>query len=110
MVLISTFWNPVNYIVDYDAWENEKQIKLAYSIPYSDLTSLPRERLDQFILSEEPLEFGHSLQQQIGGQLDAGFAIIGYLEDRFPDDPLSQYIDTVITTKAIKYTTAVCEC
>ena len=77
-------------------------LKPCYTIPYSDLTSLSEERLREYMESGEPLEFGHSLSQQIGGQIAAGFAIVGFAEDRFADDPLSQYMDTVITTRAVK--------
>lgn len=100
--LISTFWNPVNYLFDNDLWEKDGTLKPTYSIPYSDLTSLPKERLEQHLADHWPIEFGHSLQQQIGGQIAAGFSIIGYLESRFEDDLLSRYMDTVITTRTLK--------
>jgi len=30
-----------------------------------------------------PLEFGHTLTGQIGGQLDAGFVLTGFFEDQY---------------------------
>src|ERR1051326_6801020 len=36
----------------------------------------------------EPLAFGHSLEDQLGGQLDAGFVITALYEDRWPESPL----------------------
>ena len=41
----------------------------------------------------QPLEFGHTLEDQIGGQLEAGFVITGFYEDRYDNgesDPLIQ--------------------
>jgi hypothetical protein len=53
----------------------------------------------------EPLAFGHTLEDQIGGQLDAGFVITGFYEDRYDgadSDPLSKYLPTFIATRAVK--------
>jgi len=47
--------------------------------------------------------FGHSLEDQIQGQISAGFLIAGFYEDNSGGDgPLDTYIDTFIATKAIK--------
>ena len=100
--LISTFWNPINYLFDYVAWERDGTLRPAYAIPYSGLTSLPKEQVEQHIADHWAIEFGHSLQHQIGGQIDAGFAIIGYLESRFDNDILTPYMDTIVTTRARK--------
>ena len=52
----------------------------------------------------EPLEFSHTLETQIGGQIDAGFVIAGFYEDRYAkegNDLLSRYMAVVIATRAI---------
>jgi hypothetical protein len=55
-------------------------------IPYSDLTDLDEADRRRMILDKgQPLEFGHTLEDQIGGQLDAGFVITGFYEDRYDD-------------------------
>jgi len=46
-------------------------------------------------------------EQQLrpGGLLQAGFVLTGFYEDRysaFDNDPLSQYLDTFIATRACK--------
>ncbi|WP_256972878.1 hypothetical protein [Clostridium botulinum] len=46
---------------------------IKYSIPYSPLSTLSEEELNKFLEEEQVLEFGHSLEQQIGGQIEAGF-------------------------------------
>ena len=101
-VLIATFWNPINYLFDMDKWNDNKELVVRYKIPYSDLNQLPKERLSEYISSNEPLEFGHSLESQIGGQIKAGFLIGGFIECSFENDLLTSIMDTVITTKAIK--------
>ena len=50
----------------------------------------------------DPLEFSHTLEDQIGGQIDAGFVIAGYYEGRHRDDPIAAFMPTYIATRAIK--------
>jgi SAM-dependent methyltransferase len=102
--LLSGFTNPLRYLFDLDAYENREFI-VKYKIPYSDLTSLEPDLLEIFMQKEYPLEFGHTLNDQIGGQIAAGFLIAGFYEDRYPEienDPLSKYIDTFIASRGIK--------
>lgn len=62
--------------------------------------------LKRRILEElDAFEFGHSLTNQIDGQLRCGFLLTGMYEDRFGDveeDPISRYMDTFIATRAVK--------
>jgi hypothetical protein len=81
--------------------KNNKLI-LKNSIPYSDIEQLPKNQLKERIQNKDTLEFGHSLQSQIGGQIDAGFVIGGFYEDNSDGDLLDKHIDTYIATKSIK--------
>jgi SAM-dependent methyltransferase len=103
--LLAGFMNPVHYIFDLDAMDDEGRLDVRYSIPYSDLTSLEEERRQKNMDKGWPLEFGHSLEDQIGGQLRAGFVLAGFYEDRDPEMLLSRYIPTFIATRAIKLRT-----
>ena len=47
------------------------------------------------------LEFGHTLDDQIGGQLDAGFVMRAFFEDRW-DYPIDRYINTYAATWVLK--------
>lgn len=57
----------------------------------------------QGLANEEPLEFGHLLQDLIGGQLQAGFHLTGFFEDgeNDPETPLSQFSPWMLATRAI---------
>jgi hypothetical protein len=49
------------------------------------------------------LEFGHTLTDLIAGQIECGFQIAGFYEDRWGDeDRLSSMIDIFIATCAVK--------
>jgi hypothetical protein len=64
-------------------------LRVEYQLPYADPTSLSEERLRRQIEGGEPLEFGHTLEDQTGGQIAAGFVITGFYEDRHRDDPVA---------------------
>ena len=101
--MVSGITNPIIYIFNLSKWDKDHVYEVSYKIPYSDLKQLPKEELAQRIADLEPMEFGHSLQDQIGGQTDAGFCITGFFEDNSGwGDLLDPYIDTFIATKAVK--------
>ncbi len=104
-LLLAGFNNPLRYIFDDELMENGN-LEVCHSIPYSDLSSLNHADRRRLILDEmRPLEFAHTLADQIGGQLEAGLVLTGFFEDRYGEtgtDPISRYIDTFIATRASK--------
>ncbi|WP_243156746.1 hypothetical protein [Clostridium sporogenes] len=50
-----------------------------YFITYSPLSTLSKEGLNKLLEEKQSLEFCHSLEQQIGGQIEAGFMITVFL-------------------------------
>lgn len=103
--LLAGFVNPLWYCFDHEA-RKRGALLLRHSVPYSDLTSIDEDERQAFIEAEEALEFGHSLQDQIGGQLDAGFLIAGMYEDvehaLASGRTISNYVPTLMATRAIK--------
>jgi SAM-dependent methyltransferase len=100
-LLLSGFMNPVHYLFDYFLLERG-EFRVAHRIPYSDLDSLTDEDRARLAEQDAPLEFGHSLDDQIGGQLTAGFTLTGFYEDIDPDTILGKHIPTYIATRAVK--------
>ena len=103
-VLLAGFCNPVLYIFDIDLMDEQGKLEVRYAIPYSDLESPAPDKRQQYLETGGPLEFGHSLEDQIGGQLKAGFVLTGYFDDIDPETELCKYIPTFIATRAIKPT------
>ncbi len=101
--LLSGFMNPDYFLFDHRAIEAGAPLEVRFPLPYSDVTHLGRERLADLLASGEALEFGHSLDDQIGGQLAAGFVITGFYEDRWDEraTPLDRYMPTSMATLAI---------
>lgn len=99
--MLAGFTNPVLYIFDADL-EEQGTFIVRHSLPYSDLTSIPHEELQRRMERQEALEFGHTLEDQLGGQMDAGFVLASLYEDSWEDRPISQYMPTFIATRARK--------
>lgn len=101
--LLAGFMNPEIFIFDWPKAESEGKLEIKYKLPYSDLTSLTESDRAARNGKGEPLEFSHTLDAQIGGQLKAGFAVHGFYEDRwggkYPTDP---YMPCAFATLAVK--------
>ena len=100
--LLAGFLNPVVYIFDLELADDTGEVRVRYSLPYSDATSRTEEELGRQMERREPLEFSHTLEEQIGGQIEAGFLISGFYEDRHRDDPIAAFMPTFVATRAIK--------
>ena len=104
-VLLAGFTNPVRYIFDLERMDNGS-LEVRHSIPYSDLKDLNDADRKRLVLDKmQPLEFGHTLEDQIGGQLASGFVLTDFYEDRYvgvETDTISRFLDTFIATRALK--------
>jgi SAM-dependent methyltransferase len=100
--LLAGFLNPAVYIFDLELVDSSGELRVRYALPYADATSKSEEDVARQIERGEPLEFSHTLEDQIGGQIEAGFAIVGFYEDRHRDDPIAARMPTYIATRANK--------
>ncbi len=100
--LLAGFMNPVLYIFDRDLMDDKDILQVVNRLPYSDLDHSSPESLQHILDHGWPLEFGHRLEDQIGGQIQAGFSIAGFYEDEDPRIILSKYTPVYIATRAIK--------
>ena len=100
--LLAGFLNPAVYVFDMDLADSTGELRVRYELPFAASTSLSEEDLRGQIERGEPLEFSHTLEDQIGGQTDAGFVISGFYEDRHRDDPVAAYMPTFVATRATK--------
>jgi SAM-dependent methyltransferase len=100
--LLAGFLNPAVYIFDLDLADTTGELRVKYEVPYAAATSLSEEELRGQLERGDPLEFSHTLEDQIGGQTEAGFLISGLYEDRHLDDPIAAHMPTLVATRAIK--------
>lgn len=64
--------SPMNYVCDYVKDENGGYYKAVNRMPYSSKDG-------------DWIEFGHTMEDYIGGQIACGFTITGFIEDQFDD-------------------------
>ena len=101
-ILLAGFLNPAVFVFDEELADTTGELLVRYELPFDAATSLSEEELRGKIERGEPLEFSHTLEDQLGGQTDAGFLSSGFYEDRHLDDPIAAHMPTLIATRAIK--------
>ncbi len=98
-ILMTGLINPIIFQLD----QENHPFTLVFSQPYSDLHSLPKEKLDDLIDNNETMEFGHSLTDQIGGQLSAGFNMTDFYEDDWNGEKMiDKFLPSFLATRAVK--------
>ncbi len=100
-VLLAGFNNPVTYLFDLKEMVHGRPVA-RYRLPYSDLDHLSPADLEVYQAEGYPLEWSHTLDEQIGGQIAAGFMLSGFYEDSNPYEALSEYCPGYIATRALK--------
>lgn len=102
--LFAGMMNPSFFLFDHKKAQETGSLTVEYKLPYSDFRSLDEKRRQTLIDDHVPLVFSHSLEELIGGQIEAGFVITGFYEDWWSDEatPLNKFTPTTIVTRAVK--------
>lgn len=98
-VLMAGFGNPISSIFNVGKFE-KGILEVENTIPYADIDHMDDPEI-KAIAEEDGYYWGHTLEDQIKGQTDAGFAIVGFYED-IGGCALDKYINSSIATRAIK--------
>jgi SAM-dependent methyltransferase len=101
-MLLAGFMNPDIFIFDADASENRDELVVRHALPYSDLTHLTEQEREQLFGPDAAVEYSHTLTEQIGGQLQAGFSITGFTEAPLHAGPTAAYLPGYFATRAVK--------
>ena len=102
--LLSGFMNPDFFLFDHDDLDQGGPIQVRFALPFADSEQLNENDIMARQAQGQALEFSHSLQTQIGGQLDAGLLLAGFYEDYWDTQAtsLNAYMPTSMATLAIK--------
>lgn len=101
-IMLAGFMNPVEYMFDFDLLDNKGVLEVKNTLPFSSLTSLTEEERIRCFGANGPIEFSHTFEDQIGGQLKAGFVLTGFYEDYRQDDPIGKYMPSYFVTRATR--------
>jgi len=98
-ILLAGMDNGINFLFDsYDL-----PLTVANKLPFNPLKN--PEQMKKLLEDDDGIQFSHTFDEQIGGQLKAGFVITDAYED-YDNGPegVSDFIPTYWATKAIKQT------
>jgi ubiquinone/menaquinone biosynthesis C-methylase UbiE len=95
-ILLAGMDNGINFLFGDD----EKSLEIVNKLPFNPLKN--KEQLKKLAESNDAIQFSHTLEEQVGGQLKAGFVLKELYEDYNNYGKLQEYIPTFIATKAMK--------
>jgi len=99
-VLLAGFMNPDIFIFDVAALDDRGELVARHRIPFTTLDLSDAERLHCY--GTGPIEYSHSLTEQIGGQLAAGFSLTHLVEAPHHADATARYMPGYFATRAIR--------
>ena len=100
-LLLAGFNNPAIYIFDLED-ERQDRLEVKFKLPYSDFESPDKAERARLLATGRPLEFSHTLEDQLGGQLEAGFQLTALYEDRHRGLRVADFMPTYVATRAVK--------
>ncbi|MGR6614639.1 class I SAM-dependent methyltransferase [Kocuria rhizophila] len=98
-LLLTGFMNPDVYLFD-EVSLDQQELVVRHPLPFSSLDLSESDRMRAY--GDGPIEYSHSLTEQIGGQLSAGFMLTDLTEAPHHADITAQYFPAYIATRAIK--------
>ena len=96
--LLSGLDNGIDYLFD-----ESDPLKVVNPLPFNPL-KMPKEKRDAMIANGDGIQFSHTLDEQIGGQLKAGFTLKALYEDRDREGgcEIGKYYPQYFATLAVK--------
>jgi SAM-dependent methyltransferase len=99
-ILLAGLDNGINFLFDED--EEGTELKLVHHLPYNPLKDLDESELEKMFMENDGIQFSHTIEEQIGGQLKAGFTLTDLFEDYNDYGELAKFIPTFVATRAVK--------
>ena len=99
-ILMTGFMNPDIFIFDVTALDERGELIVRHHLPFSTLDLPAAERQRSY--GTRPIEYSHSLTEQIGGQLATGFTLTHLVEAPHHADATARYMPGYLATRAIK--------
>lgn len=94
-ILLSGLDNGINYVFD------DEETSLTYKLPFNPLKN--KQQYEDSIKNDWGIQFSHTIEEQIGGQLEAGFTITDIYGDTNGVGRLHEFnIPTFYATRAVK--------
>lgn len=97
-ILLAGFSNGIDFL-----FEGDSPLTVVNKLPFNPL-KIEKERFDSMVKNYEGIQFSHSLEEQLGGQLKAGFQLTDLYEDRDREGgpAIRLYAPQYMATRAVK--------
>lgn len=92
--------NPDIFVFDYEPMEERGELVVRHPLPFSDAADLSPLERDRVFGPQAALEHSHTMADQVGGQLAAGFVITDFAEAPHHDSPTSRFMPGYFATRA----------
>lgn len=99
--LLAGFMNPDLFIFDREAEDHRKELVVRHKLPYSDLTHMSADERSRWV-GDGPLEYSHTMTEQVGGQLQAGFVLTVFVEAPHHAAISAAFMPGYFATRAVK--------
>ena len=93
-ILLSGMDYGLNYIV-----EDENPCLIVNKLPFNPLKD--EDLYARCLLEDGSIQFSHTIEEQVGGQMEAGFVLTGLYEDT-DGSGIGEYIPNYVATRAVK--------
>lgn len=97
-VLLSGMDNGINYLFD-DEINSKESLKIVNKLPYNPLKN--QEEYRKSMENNWGIQFSHTIEEQVGGQLKAGLTLTHLYEDS-SNEGIGEYIPNFIATRSVK--------
>ena len=98
-VLLAGLDNGMNFLFDEEA---DDPLRAAHKLPFNPLKDPAL--YEKLMRADDGVQFSHSLEEQLGGQLKAGLVLTDLYEDCNAEGKLREYCPQYIATRAVKPT------
>ena len=97
-ILLAGFDNGLIFL-----FEDDSPLTVVNKLPFNPL-KMDKERYEKMVNNYEGIQFSHSMEEQLGGQLKAGFRLTDLYEDRDREggSAIREYAPQYMATRAVK--------
>lgn len=97
-ILLAGFSNEINFL-----FEDDSPLTVVNKLPFNPL-KMEQKVYDRMVENFEGVQFSHSMEEQLGGQLKAGFMLTDLYEDRdrVGGSVIREYASQYMATRAVK--------
>lgn len=100
-VLMTAFVKEEHFMFEPD-FQNEDVLISRHTLPYDPFKALTEEQRRKMVQSGVPFKFSHTLSEQLGGLIKAGFEITDIFEDGDGMGLFDKYMNPYVAVRAVK--------